>query len=151
MLSVLFSLALAAQIHRGFPTYTQPAEVAATTPNPNYPLHLHILGSHRSYDSFGTKSYGRGNLIGSPTLGFDYVSGCPGGFLHNAEKDEFYQGRWKKPNQKIEILTQKIGSDHVDRCEISVTLKSTPYGRPSTPAAPPAAQSATPPTPIAPQ
>ena len=44
-------------------------------------------------------------------------------------RNEFYQARWKKPNRKLEILMQRIGSDHVDKCELDVALKQVPYIR----------------------
>jgi hypothetical protein len=103
--------------------------VASTVPNPEYPLHIRVLSQgERVHNRFGVHSFGRADLLGNPVRGFDYAFDCYAGFLHNAN-GEFYQGRWKKPDQKIEILVQRVGSNHVDKCELNVTLKAEPYGR----------------------
>jgi len=103
--------------------------VATTTPNPEYPLHLRILSSQRSNNRFGVHGFGHGDLIDAQIRGFDYTFDCSVGFLHNEHPDEFYMGRWKKPDQKIEIMVQKVGSTHVDKCDINVAMKPEPYGK----------------------
>jgi hypothetical protein len=128
--------------------YAQPPSVPATTPYSDFPLHVHLFGVHWNYVRGGDYlGYGRGNLLGPPTQGFDYTFECGEPFMHNAQGEEFYQARWKKQNEKLEILMQKVGSDKLQKCELKVAFKERPYG-PSTPAppAPPAPAPAPPAT-----
>lgn len=119
----------------GVPQY-EPPGVASTVPNPNYPLHILVLSQgERVRNRFGTHSFGRADLLENPVRGMDYAFDCETGFLHNAN-GEFYQGRWKKPDKEMEILVQHVGSDHVDKCTLKVTMKAEPYGRYPTNAAP---------------
>ena len=102
---------------------------ASTVPNPAYPLRIRVLSQgERIHNQFGVHSFGRADLMGTPIRGMDYAFDCYSGFLHNGPPDEFYQGKWKKPDKEIEILVQRVGGDHVDKCTIKVTLKSQPYG-----------------------
>jgi hypothetical protein len=111
-----------------FPQY-EPPGVASTAPNPNYPLHIFVLSQgERVHNRFGTHSFGRADLLENPVRGMDYAFDCETGFLHNAS-GEFYQGRWKKPDQEMEILVQRVGSNHVDKCTLKVTMKAEPYGK----------------------
>ena len=111
------------------PAQWEPPGVASTVPNPEYPLHIFVLSQgERVHNRFGTHSFGRADLLANPIRGLDYTFDCYTGFLHNAS-GEFYQGRWKKPDQKIEILVQRVGSNHVDKCELNVTMKAEAYGR----------------------
>jgi hypothetical protein len=117
--------------------------VAYMTPNADYPLKLRILSSERRSHRYrggieSTESYGSGNLLGdgsgNDVKGFDYsTDSCVGGFMHNAQHGEFYQGKWKKQDQKIEILTVETGQTKPDKCTISVTLKDKPYGKDNPP------------------
>jgi hypothetical protein len=93
----------------------------ATTPNPDFPLHVHIF--------IAKAGFGRGDLLGPAPEGFDYTTTCENAFFNNGQAAEFYQARWKKPNAKIEILLQRIGGDHTSRCELNIDLKGKPYGR----------------------
>jgi hypothetical protein len=103
--------------------------VASTAPNPDYPLHVRVLSQgQRVHNQFGTHGFGRADLLGSPVHGMDYAFDCYTSFLHN-QNGEFYQGRWKKPDREMEILVQSMGSDHVDKCTLKVTMKAEPYGR----------------------
>jgi hypothetical protein len=116
-----------------------PPGTASTVPNPDYPLHIRVLSQgERVHNQFGTHSFGRADLLGDPIRGMDYSFDCMSGFMWN-QAGEYYQGRWKKPDQKIEILVQRIGSNHVDKCDINVTMKSEPYGKYKASAAQPAA------------
>jgi len=121
--------------------------VAATTPNPAYPLRLRILGAQRVNDSYGVHGFGRADLIQEPIHGLDYTYECNYGFLHNASSDDYYEGRWKKPGSEIEILVQRIGSDRVDKCDLKVTMKPTAYSKHSVQLLQPAPAQSTPPTP----
>jgi hypothetical protein len=122
LLLVLVSATMASAQH-------EPPGVASTVPNPSYPLRLRVLSADRLRDRFGVHGFGRADLLGPPVRGLDYTYVCGEGFLHNGPADEFYQGRWKKPDQEMEILVQRVGSDHVDKCDIKVTMKAEPYGR----------------------
>ena len=116
-----------------------PPGTASTVPNPDYPLHIRVLSQgERVHNQFGTHSFGRADLLGSPIRGMDYSFDCGSGFMWN-QSGEYYQGRWKKPDQKIEILIQRIGSNHVDKCDINVTMKPEPYGKYKASATQPAA------------
>ena len=108
--------------------HTPPAG-PATEPNPAYPLHVRILSAERQEDHSGVHGSGRGDLLGPQPLGFDYTYICETGFLHNASADEFYQARWKKQDQKMEFLLQPLGSTHIEKCDVNVTMKTAPYGK----------------------
>ena len=105
--------------------------VTWSTPNPDYPLKVHVLSSDRHQERHGglnyTNSYGSANILGNPNVGLDYTSNCEGGFLHNQEGGEFYQGKWKKQDRRLELLMQRIGSNHLDKCDLDVSYKAQPY------------------------
>jgi hypothetical protein len=131
MRATILLLAFVGQYHHaglGMPPDREPPHTAAMEPNPQYPLKVRVLSSDRTHDRYGTKSYGSGNLLQEPMVGFDYSSDCSGGFMHNGAQGEYYQGRWKKQDRKIEILTAETGSTHVDKCDIDITEKPKPYG-----------------------
>jgi hypothetical protein len=111
-----------------FAQFTAPPDVPATAPNPEFPLHVRIFGNRWNHVRGSYHGFGRGDLLGNKPTGFDYTYSCSEPFLHNALKGEFYQARWKKQDLKLEILMQKVGSDHLHRCELNVALKPTPYG-----------------------
>jgi hypothetical protein len=119
--------------------YAQPPSVPATTPYSDFPLHVHLFGVHWNYVRGSYMGYGRGDLLGPPLQGFDYTFECGEPFMHNAQREEFYQARWKKQGEKLEILMQKVGSDKLQKCELKVAFKERPYGAtapaPSAPAA----------------
>ena len=124
--AVLF-LAIAGQWH-------EPPDVPALKTYSDFPLKVHLFGVHWNRIQGSYSGYGRGNLLGPPMQGFDYTFECSEPFLHNADRDEFYQARWKKQDEKLEILMQKVGSDHLQKCDLKTALKPKPYG-----ATPPAA------------
>jgi hypothetical protein len=101
----------------------------ATTPNADYPLHVRVLNSQRTNTSWGVKGFGRADLLGPQPLGMDFAYNCSYGLIHNVANDEYYQARWKKPNQKMEVLLQEIGNNHVHKCDVDVTVKDVAYGR----------------------
>jgi len=102
-------------------------DVAFTDPDPDYPVHLHVISSFRRFSRTGFEGYGSANLVGDVPQGLDFTYSCGRGFLFNTQQDEYFQGYWVKPNQRLEILLQRTGSDKVDRCDINVTLKNAPY------------------------
>lgn len=111
--------------------------MAWTTPDAQYPLKVRVMTSDRHQNLLHgvliTDSYGSGNLLGSPNVGFDYLSHCDGGFMHNAAAGEFYQGKWKTQDRKIEILVKEPGRDYSEKCTIEVTLKAAPYSKENPP------------------
>jgi hypothetical protein len=74
----------------------------------------------------GFTGFGRGNILVPDLKGIDFTYDCGTAFLNNGPT-EFYQARWKKPDRKLEILMQRIGSDHLDKCELEVSYKAAPY------------------------
>jgi len=142
--AVPFTSVNGARLENGSPTLRssvmdwQP-DVAYLDPDPDYPVRLHVLMDYWRYDG-AAHGYGSANLLDDPATGLDYTYDCGFGFLPNTQVQEVYQGRWIKPGAKLEILLQRMGSDKVDRCELNVTLKNTPYADDSavTPASAPA-------------
>ena len=123
--------------------HQQPAG-PAMDPNPDYPLHVRVLGASRTQDQFGVHGFGRADLLGPPVQGMDYTYDCSRGFIHNVPAGEFYQARWKKPNRQMEFLIQEIGGKKPEKCDVNVTLKDVPYGRYPKSAGQAAAPAATP-------
>ena len=111
--------------------------VTWSTPNPDYPLKVRVLSSDRHQSRHSgliyTDSYGSANLLGNPNVGLDYTSTCEGGFLHNQEGGEYYQGKWKKQDREIEILVVETGHTSPEKCKIDVTLKPAPYSKDNPP------------------
>lgn len=110
------------------PLWTEP-EISFSDPDPDYPLRLYIITGFRHLFTGGVQGYGTANLAqdGGALQGVDYNYNCSHGLLPNAQPDEFFQGHWVKKDQRIEILLQRIGSDHVDRCQLNVSIKGSPY------------------------
>jgi hypothetical protein len=101
-----------------------------TAPHPDYPVHVQVLLTKAQNGRRGATGFGRGNIVGPPAKGIDFTYDCGQPFLNNGEQ-EFYQARWKKQDQKLEILMQRIGSDHIDKCDLEVAMKDVPYAVPS--------------------
>jgi hypothetical protein len=115
------------------PLWTEP-EISFDDPVSDYPLHLHIISGVRHLYTGGVQGYGTANLVadGGSLQGVDYNYSCSHGLIPNARPDEFFQGHWVKKDERIEILLQRIGSDHVDRCQLNVSVKGSPYPDSST-------------------
>jgi hypothetical protein len=109
--------------------YYQPAPcVPAEQPNPDFPLRVRVLGVNWQHNGWGFRGWGRANLTdGSQTEGLEYTFSCSLRFMYNAQADEFYQARWKKPHQKLEILMQQIGAKKPEKCELDVAERPHPY------------------------
>lgn len=122
-----FAVLLAATAWAQDLEYVPPPCVPATQPNPNYPLHIHILGVNSRHNDWNYYGWGRANLLGDHPAGLEYTFTCGLRFMYNAQAEEFYQARWKKPHQKMEILMQEIGSKHLYKCDLEVTEKDRPY------------------------
>jgi hypothetical protein len=137
--SVALAVALFAQpFFGGFHPHTpEQPRVAWATPNAEYPLKVRVLSSDRhqsvSHGIVLTQSYGSGNLLSGPNVGFDYSSYCEGGFMHNAAAGEYYQGKWKTQDRKIEILVMQPGTTFSEKCTIDVSLKPAPYSKENPP------------------
>jgi hypothetical protein len=98
----------------------------ATAPHPDYPLHVRILLTKASGNRNGFTGFGRGNLLDPTLKGIDFTYDCGEAFLNNGPA-ESYQAKWKKPDRQLEILMQRIGSDHLDRCQLNIAYKAEPY------------------------
>lgn len=111
------------------PSPGQAPDTPATTPNPAYPLHVRIFITKANGGRYGYNGFGRGDILGDKPQGIDFTYQCDPPFENTTNASEFYQARWKKPNQRLEILMQRIGSDHTDKCELEVSMKAVPYGK----------------------
>lgn len=106
----------------------QPAPcVPAAQPSPDFPLRVHVLGVHWQRDGWGYRGWGRANLAGDQPEGLEYTFSCGLRFMYNAQDDEFYPARWKKPHRKMEILMQQIGAKHPEKCELAVAERARPF------------------------
>jgi len=121
----------------------QEPDAAFDDPDPDYPVRLHVISSLRRDDVAGARGYGTATLLDQPVRGVDYTSAGDPGFLENTSATDFYQGHWVRPDQELEILTQRTGSDKVDKCRVKLALRDTPY--PDRAEAPPQTQPAAPP------
>jgi hypothetical protein len=110
-----------------------PPSDPATAPNPEYPVRVHIYIAKASGNGGDFHGFGRGDILGPNLQGFDYTFSCGQPFNNNRLDSEFYQARWKKPNEKLEILLQPIGSSHTSHCDLNIALKAKPYGHYSNP------------------
>jgi hypothetical protein len=102
-----------------------------TKPDANYPLHVHIFRTHGADTRRGDHGHGVADILPDGSRapqGVDFVYECPVNPQANSGA-EFYQARWKKPNLKLEILLQRVGSDKVEHCELDVQMKSRPFGK----------------------
>jgi hypothetical protein len=109
--------------------YTVPPDIPATIQNPEFPVHARIITNHYNFSGGSYTGYGQGDILGDKPQGFDYTFSCSVLFLYNEQQGEFYQARWKKQDQKLELWMQKVGTDRQQKCELNVSLKPTPYGR----------------------
>ena len=136
----LIPLCVAFLVTTALPAFAQfnhePPDVPATAPAPDFPVHIHIFGVHWNHVNGGYEGYGRADILGATPQGADYTFSCSEPFLHNVQKTEFYQARWKKQDQKLEILMQKVGTDHLQKCELKTSVKPEPYGKYSAVASP---------------
>jgi hypothetical protein len=106
----------------------------AMKPDPEYPIHVRVILTKANGGRRGYTGFGRGDILPSPSheappQGFDFTYDCAVPFLANTGAGEFYQAQWKKPEKRLEILMQQIGSNHLDHCELQVALKAAPYGQ----------------------
>ena len=90
-----------------------------------------MLDSHFRVTPAGVYGYGTANLLGPSQKGANFTYTCDRGLTANSQPGEFYLAHWIKQDQKLEMLQQRIGSNHVDRCRISLTLQPAPFPDPS--------------------
>jgi hypothetical protein len=100
-------------------------------PEPDYPVHFHVVDGQRTEDDFADHGWGAANLS-DPTgqtdvMGADFAYTCSYGFITNAQIASFYQARWVNMGSEIEVLLQRPGSDKVEKCRVQLTLKPQPY------------------------
>jgi hypothetical protein len=137
MRSLVLVLALFVASGLGAQAFHEMPRVTWSTPNPDYPLKVRVLSSDRHQERHSgmiyTDSYGSANILGNPNVGLDYKSTCEGGFLHNQEGGEYYQGKWKKQDREIELLVVETGQNRPEKCKIDVTLKPAPYTKDNPP------------------
>lgn len=120
---------------QGYP-HTPPA-VVATAPNPDYPLHIRILSTHWNwFRREGVHGYGRANLLTPSPKGVEFTYSCEQPFMQNTEPGEFYQAKWRKADQELTLLLQKVGSNKTTKCDVKVALHDTPHGHPANATAP---------------
>jgi hypothetical protein len=133
---------------------TRPPDIPAAAPDADFPLHVHLLavrsgptllheyqslrgemnGGPGYYSPSGSfYGFGVGNLLGTQPAGFDFSFTCARSFLENRQAQEFYQARWKVPNQKLEILTQAVGGSRPSICELQLGMKNHPFDPASSP------------------
>jgi len=125
----LLALAMLAQIRRIPPPVYFPVSpyVPATQLFDDYPVHVRILESRWSFSRGTYYGFGRGDILGSGQRGFDFTYECGEPFRFNEMHGEFYEGKWKKPDLKLELLLQRVGSDHISPCTLKTSLKPAPY------------------------
>jgi hypothetical protein len=73
-----------------------------TTGNPGVPLHVRIPQIHWNHIRWGTTGWSRANPVVPTEQGFDYTCDCGQPFMVT-KGDAFYSGRWKKPNERVEL------------------------------------------------
>ena len=108
------------------PLYQQP-DLLLADPDPDYPLRFHVISASRFYDRNGTQGAGTANLVESDIRGADFTYHCSPGFLASTVVTEAYQARWRKPDQELELLLARPGTDKADRCKVKVTIQSAPF------------------------
>ena len=103
-----------AQVNVGGPTQVQ---------NPTYPLRLRILTRNTSRGPYGgLRTWGRADLFSPQEQGVDYESECSQ-YLMATVGEQRYSARWKKPNNELELLVSRVGTDKADKCTVKVNLQ----------------------------
>lgn len=115
------------------PANVQPPNIPVTDPNPAFPLHVRLFTARSAGTNSAYYGSGIGNILGTPQKGFEFAFHCTASLVPNVQDDGFYQARWKQPDMRLEILTQRVGSKHTDTCALDVTLKAQPFTAENTP------------------
>ena len=129
LLQTILAFAMLGQVIRGpRPIYTPVAPyVPSTEQFEDYPVQVRILDTHSRFVRGEYIGYGRADVLGTAPLGADYSYSCTEPFKSNDLHGEFYGGKWKKPEEKLEIILQEVGSKHTTLCTLKVTLKPVAY------------------------
>jgi hypothetical protein len=112
-----------------------PPDVPFVTPNPEFPLRVHLLIARFGGIGGVYHGYGAGNLVDSNAIqGFDYGFECDVSFMANEAPSETYQARWKESPYRLEILTAEAGVDQPRQhtCTLRLALTQRPFERVST-------------------
>jgi hypothetical protein len=106
-------------------------DFAYELPDPDYPIHFHVVDGLRTEDDFADHGWGAANLSDpleqTGVLGADFTYSCSYGFITNAQLSGFYQARWVTMGSEIEVLLQRPGSDKVDKCKVQVNIRPQAY------------------------
>jgi len=119
-------LAMLGQI-RQYPIVVNPPNGPATQQFTDFPVHVRILQAHWNFSYGNYIGWGRADILGPDARGFDFTYDCSAPFMFNEMKGEFYEARWKKPDQQLDLLVQKMGSDRISKCTLKTTVKSARY------------------------
>ena len=127
-----------------------PPMVPATEQFEDFPIHIRVIQSKWRFDRRTGNYIGWGfaDILGPDGHGFDFTYTCDAPFLLNDMKGQFYEANWRKPQQKLDILTQQVGGKHTERCTLRTALRPGLYSQDSMGWEPP--QPATAPAPLSP-
>ena len=97
----------------------------------DYPLKVHILQQNWASHNVRRSEYkatGRGNIWeGDSVRAFDFTYDCSVG-LRRTARNQPYMAKWKKPQAKLAILSEKIGKeDKYDECDVQTTVHDGVY------------------------
>ncbi|HUD22630.1 MAG TPA: hypothetical protein VMQ60_07275 [Acidobacteriaceae bacterium] len=127
-------LSSAMQAHCGQPPPVRPGAVApyfpVKTPDPSFPLRVHLLTARYGGISGVYHGYGSGNLLGTGAkLGFDYGFECVVPFVANEGDGDVYQARWTNSQYGLEILMAEAGVDQPREhtCTLRLAIKKRPF------------------------
>jgi len=95
--------------------------VPVTAPHADYPVHVRLTIAKGGQKATAFVGYGKGEIMGDQPQPFSFTYTCEAA-LPASGADEFYQGRWKTPNLKLDVLTSRPGSTHVDHCELEIAI-----------------------------
>ena len=125
----LYNPAVNASSGGGFRSLAQaPPNIPAIAPDPDFPLRIQIQVLRGMYSSMnGNHTEGRGNVLGSPNIGFDFYDSCDQRLPMGFNSNQYFQARWKKQDTTLEILLQEVGSNKISRCDIELTIQPQPY------------------------
>ena len=102
--------------------------VPAAVPDPDYPMHVQIFVSRTMYSGInGNHAEGRGNILDSPEVGFDFYHSCDQRFAMRPDPNMVFQARWKKQDTTLQILLQEVGSNKISHCDLELTIQPQPY------------------------
>lgn len=106
-----------------------PRRIPDVTPNPNYPLRLHVESSSRATGGFGSDPTLPDHLRGVGYLddgaSFIYTGYCHGTQLQREATHGTYQARWLKTDERFEILALDPRSGKSQTCSLKVDRKAT--------------------------